>query len=248
MEKTYEFLSLKIVRDSLCELCLPIANHCYRYKEKDTDVMRDFTLVDLLAFRATEFTLSDIGDISGYFDTISILVHNGARFSENGALLPLTTLAEKYPYLRKNVLEKLRTVAEYQEFIEMLISSYDRRNGFVAPEPEPLPVPEPEPLPEPVPEPVIPRFVPRLVMPVQIPPPRLLPRREPPAPRLVSRGVPQDGPLMPPPESVGGRVRKTLRFKGTSSSRTSLRRPLVKRATRRVLPYKGKRRSRVNRR
>jgi hypothetical protein len=41
---------------------------------------------------------------------------------------------------------------------------------------------------------------------------------------------------------------KTRRFKGTSSKKTSLRRLLVKRATRRALPYKGKRRSRANRR
>jgi len=40
----------------------------------------------------------------------------------------------------------------------------------------------------------------------------------------------------------------TRRIKGTSSSKTSLRRPLVKRATRRASPYKGKRRSKVNRR
>jgi len=41
---------------------------------------------------------------------------------------------------------------------------------------------------------------------------------------------------------------KTRRFKGTSSSKTSLRRLLVKHATRRALPYKGKTRSKVNRR
>ena len=45
-------------------------------------------------------------------------------------------------------------------------------------------------------------------------------------------------------DTVGG----TRRIKGTSSSKTSLRRPLVKRATRRASPYKGKRRTKVNRR
>ena len=40
----------------------------------------------------------------------------------------------------------------------------------------------------------------------------------------------------------------TRRIKGTSWKKTSLRRPLIKRVTRRVLPYKGKKRSRVNRR
>jgi len=47
---------------------------------------------------------------------------------------------------------------------------------------------------------------------------------------------------------IGGPFGGTRRLKGTSSSKTSLRRPLVKRATRRGLPYKGRRRSRVNRR
>lgn len=45
-------------------------------------------------------------------------------------------------------------------------------------------------------------------------------------------------------DTVGG----TRRIKGTSSSKTSLRRPLVKRATRRGSLYKGKRRTKVNRR
>ena len=40
----------------------------------------------------------------------------------------------------------------------------------------------------------------------------------------------------------------TRKIKGTSSTKTSLRRPLVKRATRRALRYKGRRRSRVNHR
>ncbi len=39
----------------------------------------------------------------------------------------------------------------------------------------------------------------------------------------------------------------TRRLKGTSSTKTSLRRPLVKRATRRALRYKGRKRSKVNR-
>ena len=166
-------LNYDSIRNFLCEICVPTANHCYMYKSL-TGTIYNFTLLDLLLFRIIENPSFSDTDLSFYLETISILINYGARFSKDGQLLTLNNKGEeKYEYFKKNVIDKIDNIPNFDEFK----SDVFKMNKI----------------------------------------------------RL------QNG--------AG-----TRRIKGTSWKKTSLRRPLIKRVTRRVLPYKGKKRSRVNRR
>jgi hypothetical protein len=202
LNKLIYILKSKEISDFLCKICLPKVNYSYYYRERSSEELKTqvlaeasinpdktveiekmnepeiihcFTLLDMMVFRIEkEHYLSTQEDLNDYFDIISRLINDGARFSINGELQPLDTRGrEKHKYIQKHLFSKLTIIPYYADFAMDVIGENSEK---------------------------------------------------------ITNGA------------------GTRRIKGTSWKKTSLRRPLIKPVTHRVLPYKGKRRSRVNRR